>query len=320
MKITVISLDKWGYNQFIVDELKSRGIIATHINYHNLKYKYPTVLHKVFNFFSKTLFNYNLKRAYLKKGLFKVLENQDKQDVILVIKGDDLSVSTLKRIKKNTNELIAFFNDSMSRYPRMKTIFPYFDEVYSFEPSDVAKYNFKAISNYIYFDYKNKVKKEVKYGVFNISSLDKRTKVMPDFARYFKDHKIDYKLIAFSNQSHSELSDLNIEVTNRIYGLEDVLKLVNESEYLLDIQRPRQHGLSFRIMEGIALEKKIISTNKDLVNYDFYNPNNIAIVDSNNIHIDNTFFNTPYESIAPEIVKKYHVSSWANEVFNLNKV
>lgn len=320
MKITVISLDKWGYNQFIVDELKSRGITTTHIDYHDLKYKYPSAFHKVFNFFSKTLFNFNLKREYLKKRLFKVLDNQEKQDTILVIKGDDLSISTLKRIKKNTLELNVFFNDSMSRYPRMKKIFPYFDTVYSFEPKDVSQYNFKPITNYIYFDYQNLTKGKTKYGVFNISSLDKRTKVMPDFARYFKTNNIDYKLIAFSNQSHSELSELDIEVTNAIYELDDVLKLVTESEFLLDIQRPKQQGLSFRIMEGLALEKKIISTNKDLVNYDFYNPNNIAIVDPENIHIEDMFFKTPYENIASEIVHKYHISSWVNEVFDLKKV
>lgn len=317
MKITVISLDKWGYNQFIVDELQSKGITATHIDYHDLKYKYPTVLHKVFNFISKTLFNYNLKREYLKNRLFEVLESQEKQDVILVIKGDDLSVSTIKRIKKNTEKFMVFFNDSMSRYPRMKTIYSYFDKVYSFEPSDVSKHNFHTVTNYIYFDYQNQVIKEPEFGVFNISSLDKRTKIMPDFARYFKKNNIDYKLIAFSNVAHEDLVDLNIEVTNRIYGLEDVLQLVKKSKILLDIQRPRQDGLSFRIMEGIALEKKIISTNKDLVNYDFYNPNNIAIVDPDNIHIETTFFETPYEPIDADVVHKYHISSWVNDVFDL---
>jgi len=116
------------------------------------------------------------------------------------------------------------------------------------------------------------------------------------------------------------LAKLKIEVTNTIYGLKDVFNLITDSKILLDIQRPKQNGLSFRIMEAIALEKKIISTNKDLINYDFYNPNNIAIVDSNNIHIDDTFFKTPYQSTPKEIVQKYHISSWVNEVFNLNKV
>lgn len=317
MEITIISLDNWGYNQFIANELETRGITVTHIDFHKFKYKYPSFFHKALNFFTKSLFNYNFKREHLTKELLKLLADQNKQDAILIIKGDNLSISTIKKIKNNTSNLIAFLNDSMSRYPRMKTVFPYFDKVYSFEPSDVSKYQLKLITNYIYFDYKSIPKTKPVFGVFNISSLDKRKVTMPNFARFFKEKQIDYKLIAFSKEPNDELTKLGIELTTQKYSLDDVFKLVSQSEILLDLQRPKQKGLSFRIMEAIALEKKLISTNKDLVNYDFYNPNNIAIVDSDAIKIDNQFFKTPYEAIAPEIINKYHISSWVNEVFNL---
>ena len=318
MKITILSLDKWGYNQFIADELKSKGINVKHINFDSFKYKYPSPFHKILNFFTKTLFNYNLKREHLAKKIISLLKNQEKQDVILIIKGDDLCLNTIKSIKQNTSKLITFLNDSTSRYPRMKKIFPYFDEIYSFDPDDISKYGFKPITNYIYFDYKNVSKTKPLFEVFNISSLDKREETMPRFANYFKKHQINYNLIAYDKNKNKELEKLGIELTSKTYSLEDVFELVKQSKILLDLQRPKQKGLSFRIMEAIALEKKIISTNKDLINYDFYNPNNITIVDSNDIKIDSLFFKTPYESISPEIVHKYHISSWVNQIFNLN--
>jgi len=318
LKVTIISLDKWGYNDFIAQELKKRNVTVKHIDFYKLKYKYPTVLHKVLNFFTKTLFNYNLKREHLNNVLLDITKNQKKQDVTLIIKGDNLSISTIKEIKKNTKYLVTFLNDSMARYPRMKRVFPYFDKVYSFDPDDVAKNGFNSITNYIYFDLNNLTPTKTKHCVFNISSLDKRSKTMPRFAAYFKNSKIDYKLIAFSNKTHEELKDLNIEITNKMYSLDEVFELVKKSEILLDLQRPNQKGLSFRILEGIGLNKKIITTNQDVINYDFYNPKNIAVVDSNNITISSDFFKTPYEKIDPSIVKKYHISSWVNEVFNLN--
>ena len=122
MKITIISLDNWGYNQFIADELNKRGISVTHINFFDFKYKYPTFFHKALNFFTKTLFNYNLKREHLNKILLDLIASKEKQDVILIIKGDNLSTSTIKKIKTNTHHLVAFLNDSMSRYPRMKKV------------------------------------------------------------------------------------------------------------------------------------------------------------------------------------------------------
>lgn len=317
MKVTIISLDKWGYNEFIASELKKRNIHVNHINFYTLRYKYPTFFHKIFNFFSKTIFDYNLKREHLNKVLLKALNEQEKQDAILIIKGDNLSINTLKEIKSHTSKMIAFLNDSTKRYPRMKKVYPFFDEIYSFDPSDVKKYNFIPISNYIYFDYHTQFNTSPQYDVFNISSLDKRSKTMPQFAAYFKERNLNYKLIAFGDAPDDNFEKLGIELTRKTYNLEDVFKLVTNSKILLDLQRPKQKGLSFRVFEALALNKKIISTNTDLKNYDFYNSNNIAIVDSNNIKIEDSFFTTPYTKIEESLVRKYHISSWVNTVFKL---
>jgi hypothetical protein len=317
MKITIISLDNWGYNQFIADALDRRDIAVKHIDYDKFKYAYPSVLHKVANFFTKTLFNYNFKREHLNRKLLQLLDNEEKQDAILVIKGDDLSIETIKKIKNSTHKLIAFLNDSMSRYPRMRKIHSQFDKVYSFERQDVQKYNFEFITNYIYFDYKNVPSEALEYGVFNISSLDKRSETIPHFASYFKAHNIAYKLIAFSKTHHEEFDALQIEQTTKTYDLNAVFKFVLKSRFLLDLQRPKQFGLSFRVLEALALNKKLITTNIDLKNYDFYNPNNIAIVDADHIRIDSEFFKTPYEAIDEVIIRNYHISTWVETVFEL---
>lgn len=316
MKITIISLDKWGYNKFIGEELSSRGIEVKHIDFYKFKYKYPSFFHKVINFFTKTLFNYNFKREHLNKVIMKMISEDDKQDAILIIKGDDLSVETIKSIKKNTKSLITFLNDSMARYPRMKRVYPYFDKIYSFDPDDVGKHNFELLTNYIYFNYKNIPKTTPEFVVFNISTLDKRSKSMPQFARFFKKQHIPFKLIAFTHEPDESLEALSIEQTNKTYHLDEVFELIKDSEFLLDLQRPKQKGLSFRIFEGLALEKKIITTNKDIVNYDFYDPNNIIVVDVNHIEIPKTFFTTPYKKVAEAIVQKYHISTWVNTVFS----
>lgn len=321
MKITIISLDKWGYNKYIAKELQNRGIKARHLDFHKLKYTYPSFFHKVLNFFTKNLFNYNFKREHLNKVLLKLIANREKQDIILIIKGDDLSLSTIKKIRKNTDQLITFFNDSFDRYKRMKKIYPYFDKVYSFDSKDVAKYNFNFITNYIYFDTKSSANSEHEYNIFNISSLDKRSKVLPQFVDYFKKHNIDYKLIAYDPSDNEEICEsYDIEITKKTYPLNTIFSdFISKSNILLDLQRPKQQGLSFRIFEAIGLQKKVITTNKDIVNYDFYSSNNIALVDSDNIDIPETFFTTPYEEIKPEIVNKYHISSWVDEVFSLNE-
>jgi len=316
MKITIVNIDNWGFNKFIKDELEKRAVELNFIDLNKEQYQYPTKFHKVFNFFSKLFFDFNLKREHLNSFLFKKIKNIEKQDTILVIKGDFLCKNAIRLLNSKTDNLIIYFNDSFKRYPRMKKIYPFFDTVYSFEPKDVKKYKLQFISNYIYFNLDIKKDTKSKYQVFNISSLDKRDEVMPKIAAYLKSNNISYKLIAFSQKQYPALEKLNIDVSNKIYNHDAVFKMTQEADIVLDLQRPNQEGLSFRIFEALGLEKKIITTNKSLVDYDFYHPNNIAIIDSDAIEIPASFFSTPYQKIDENIIKKHHISSWVNKVFN----
>lgn len=65
-----------------------------------------------------------------------------------------------------------------------------------------------------------------------------------------------------------------------------------------------------RTIEMIGLKKKLITTNKDIVNYDFYNENNILVVDRNNFKLDTDFINKPYQELDERIYKKYSLESW----------
>ena len=69
-----------------------------------------------------------------------------------------------------------------------------------------------------------------------------------------------------------------IKYSRKRISHQEIPKIYNESKVLLDLVRENQDGLSFRIFEAMALKKKIITNNKTIVDYDFYNPNNILIL------------------------------------------
>ena len=56
MKITLISFDNWGFNQHIANALEHKNYTVKHIDFSKFKYKYPTFLHRLYNFFLKILF------------------------------------------------------------------------------------------------------------------------------------------------------------------------------------------------------------------------------------------------------------------------
>jgi hypothetical protein len=47
-----------------------------------------------------------------------------------------------------------------------------------------------------------------------------------------------------------------------------------------------------------------------VMEYDFYNPNNILVVDFENINIPKSFFETPFEPIEEAIKEKYHLRAF----------
>lgn len=312
MKITIISFDNWGFNNHIATNLINIGHTVQHIDFSNYIYKYPNSFHKYYNFILKTVFKKNLKNIhYGNKILEKLRENNEIQDIILTIKGDFIDPKRVLEFKKHTKRSIAYFNDSITRCPKIKRVIPNFDEVFSFEKDDCINYNLKFITNWIY-TIPQKKNQHTDYQIFNISSKDKRSPILSKITSILKEKNINYKIIIFDKESIDR--DPNIEYTSEYISLPDVNDYIHNAQVLLDINRKGQKGLTFRVFESLGLGKKLITTNADIKNYDFYNPNNILIIDEKKPNIPVAFFNNNYEKISDDILKKYTLDSWINQV------
>ena len=96
---------------------------------------------------------------------------------------------------------------------------------------------------------------------------------------------------------------------------EQVAEHMASSIAILDIEHPKQSGLTMRTIETIGLGKKIITTNGDVVNYDFYNSSNILIIDRNDPKIAPEFFQQPFMPMSEELYQKYSIDGWIDTVF-----
>ncbi len=95
----------------------------------------------------------------------------------------------------------------------------------------------------------------------------------------------------------------------------DVNKSHTNTKVILDLPHPLQNGLTMRTIEAIGANKKLITTNEDIKNYDFYDEDNICILDKENITIEKDFFEKPYKKISKDIKNKYSLDSWIEDVF-----
>lgn len=313
MLITLISLDNWGFNNHIAVALQKKGHIVHHIDFNTFLYQYPTPFHKLYNFILKFFFRKNLKNIYYGKEIIKVLEkNVQPQDVILTIKGDFIDPKSILEFKKYTKKSIGFFNDNSYRCPKIIKVIPNFDEVFSFEKEDCQKYHLKFAPNWIY-NSESLVKTDAfKYDIFNISSVDKRLPILFRITKALSSKDINFKFIIYDKKKKKD--DKNITYINKKIPLSEVNNYINNSKVLLDINRIGQIGLTFRVFESLGLNKKLITTNTDIKNYDFYNPNNILIIDEKKPIIPASFFDNNYEKVPAEILNQYTLDGWINRI------
>lgn len=90
-----------------------------------------------------------------------------------------------------------------------------------------------------------------------------------------------------------------------------------DSKAILDIEHPKQSGLTMRTFEALGSEKKLITTNKIITQYDFYDSNNICVIDRLNPQLPDTFLSSSYKSLPVEIYNKYSIRGWISELLGL---
>lgn len=317
MQICLISFDFWNYDHHVVDALQKKGVDAHHINLRGYKHKYPTPFHRVGNFFGKVFLKRNVKKIKREEYIIKQLSALGKQDQILIINPEIISTETHQKIKQLTNRYVAYLYDSSKRRPIAHLLEAnLFDTVFSFDPEDVKTYTLKPLTNYIYFD-KKPITERLKYDCFTICYLDERLDTVNKIAEVFRRKNLRSHFVIVGKNKPESIHEAIVFSENR-FNQEQVHHKINESKAILDLLRDDQAGLSFRIFEAMGFQKKIITSNKYVQEFDFYNPDNILIIDPENIAIPESFFKTPYTPIPQEIYRKYSLDGWVEEVFNLN--
>ncbi|QCE40279.1 hypothetical protein E9099_02200 [Psychroserpens sp. NJDZ02] len=314
MKITIIGPPAFGYTKYIYDSLKKIEQVEVNIFYIDRStFKYKNKAHKIKNFLLKIFFGVNLKKKYQDDIVKDSIKALGGQDFIFTIRPDLLKNKTLAVLKSSAKHNIAFYYDSITRFSRKGDILPYFDKVYSYDKEDIEVHGFDFLTNYIYQE-SNITQHE--YIFFNISSYDFRFKSLDKLAKYINDKGWSSKILVHHPDESIEKSEY-LEIINQIKSVSEINDLMKHSKIIIEIQRNDQIGLSFRIFEALGHNKKLITTNKDIVNYDFYNPQNILVIDENYIEIPEDFVNTPYQPVDEAILDKYRIDNWVKPIFNL---
>lgn len=96
---------------------------------------------------------------------------------------------------------------------------------------------------------------------------------------------------------------------------EQVLDEIGKSRAVLEIVQEGQHGITYRAMEALLWEKKLITNFPEIKDYDFYCPENVFILGEQAVEELPDFLSRPLKPVDEAIKEQYLPEGWVEEFF-----
>ncbi|MGQ7945278.1 hypothetical protein [Flavobacterium sp. WC2509] len=244
-------------------------------------------------------------------------------DLIFIIKCEYLTEEALHIIKnKNLKaKFVLYLWDSLKRFKTIENKFRFFDKVYSFDRFDCQQHK-ELIFHPLFFrnEYANRSEViKTDYDLYHLGWYHSdRLNLIKKLVNAIEPYGMRYKMVLFTGYLSYLLDSIiggDLKGNRKFFvfkpvSAKDNFETLIRSKVILDIAHPDQSGLTMRTIEMVGAQKKIITTNKDIVNYDFYHPNNVMVIDRENPVLDLNFFKVDYFFISEKIASKYSIKNW----------
>lgn len=325
-KVLFVSAYFFGYNKEIGSALKSMG---ASVDYYDER--------PANTFFVKAMIRMRpeLIKTYIQKYHNKIIEQtkQTKYDYVFFIKAESIMLESLAKLKQLQPQakMVLYLWDSFDNFKNGEQKLTYFDRILSFDRSNCLAHDMIFRPLFYTMDYvslcQSKTIRDIDVLFIGTMHSDRyqfveriRRNILTQgghvYYYLFFMSKILYCKMKWSDKAlkGAKMSDFKFKsiVQN------DILKLFDRTKSVIDIQHPKQTGLTMRTFEVLGAGRKLITTNADVVNYDFYNPNNIIVVDRTNPIIPKEFIETDYTPIPEDVYNKYSIYSWLKDILDIN--
>lgn len=325
-KILLICPCFFGYEREIERELTKLGACVDFYDERPFKSSVLKILNRL-NF--KFVINKEVNKYY--SGILKRAEEED-YDYLFVIAPETMTSDFLIELKLKSDKIktILYLWDSIENKKNASNIMEYFDKVFTFDRFD-SKVNDRMVFLPLFYveAYSNdgNVRNNNAYnlafigtahsGRFNVVKAISRN-VSIENTRHFLFFFSPSKLVFFLKKIlTNELNGLSIkDISFKAMTSSDVYSILANSNIVIDIEHPNQNGLTMRTIEMLGMQKKLITTNKNVIDYDFYHSSNILVVDRDDPHIPADFLETSYQPVDEAIRHKYCITAWLTKIFS----
>ncbi|QSX36040.1 CgeB family protein [Shewanella sedimentimangrovi] len=313
MRILLITPEFFGYERAIEKALVKLG---WEVDWYPHIYAPNNLYKALYRFFS-----FVMKPHYYRYLLSHINYSRD-YDKIVIIKGEGVGEKLLIKLKSLFPKAkLIFYNwDSFKNNSISSEELSIYDKVKSFDGEDCARN--KSIEHLPLF-YSNEFKLdenvEADYLFFFAGTLhSNRYLDVKKIACSIKGDNESYiyfycqsKPIFYLKKAFGKLpKDLSISEVGFVKKCKTELRnSLLKSNCVIDFAHDLQVGLTMRTIEALGMKKKIVTNNSSVVDYDFYNENNIYVLGKSKCTLDE-FLLRPYSDVPDEIYERYDIDNW----------
>lgn len=308
----------FGYDTKVKEKLESMGANVTLFDARANLNSFEKAIKKVTRYF------YVKKQHRFHKRIISFLAGAD---IDIIFSNEFLDSSVLKLYKQHfpRAKFVLYMDDSVENFKGIEDTFEYYDKVLTFDRLDSIKYNisfrplfycdcFKSEDTHLHYNY------DISFvGTCHsdrIRIIDLFIKNRPNLNIYlyrFLPSRFMFVFYKLFNKSYKNKRKNDFKYV--ALSLDETSEIMKESKIVLDINHPKQSGLTMRSIEAFGCKRKVITTNKDIANYDFYDVNNVFIIDRDNPVISDDFISSNYKENDDDLIEKYSLFGWVIDVF-----
>lgn len=325
MKVLLITPNFFDYPKQICDEIRSMG---HEVDWFDDRPSTNSFIKAVIRI-KKDVINFIIRRYF--NEVMNIVKEK-KYDKVLLISGQSLSfnekmIMTIRKTQPQA-EFVLYQWDSVKNFPYIESLQKLFDRCYSFDRKDVSEneklkflplfYNRKyaaigtrPVAKYKYDFMFVGTAHPKKYKFVREMSKKLSSTYKNQFVYFYFPSRLVYIFRKFKNPELKNARYSEFHFTP-IKGKE-MDDLLYESRCVLDSAQGGQTGLTIRVLESLGAKRKIITTNQDVVNYDFYRPKNIYVYEGK-FDFNDIFFNSEYQDVEKDVYEKYSLNSWLKEL------
>lgn len=311
-KILILKSDRGDFEKYYIEHMQAENIKTVSIHRYNdgIMWKLTWLWREIFKLPCSHIWFGNWKR-----------ELSDYDEIIVF--DNNLNWNILKYInKKNPKARIIawYWNFIKKKKQLVPKKYRRICEIWSFDKGDCIKYGIKQNTQF----YVGEMREQEDLSTYSAIFVGK------DKGRYEKIMEIKNFLVknGFSvyvnvvRDKSSLISRIKEKVSvifcqsycKKDYGKPlsyyQLIKKIEKSKCIIDIPQKGQTGMTARVLEALFFHKKLITSDKTLLNFEWFREENILIWDGRPSEDKvNSFFEVPYIKIG-EIEKKYSFEQW----------